>query len=42
MREVGRCSGGICRTSLLYKIVYLETVLLSCLFAGFAITKGFP
>lgn len=42
MRKVGRCSGGICRTSLLYKIVCLETVLFSGLFAGYAIARGDP
>jgi hypothetical protein len=38
----GRCLRGIRRTSLLYKVVSLEAVLFSGLFAGFAVTKGCP
>ena len=42
LSKVDRCRGGICRTSLLYKIVCLQTVLLCALAAGYGAVKALP
>jgi hypothetical protein len=42
VRKEGTRLGGVRRTSLLYKIVYLEAMLFTGILAGYSVTRVFP